>query len=234
MEYTIDNMTEKFMIKKCGNIFNTLMTSINQSYSFHKQRFYQGGDDDVVAFMQRISNDQNSLLKKIANEYNKNYKEGKAVTTRNDDYDPDNPIVDDIQNASTIIQNQVSKVTLPIISNGVDLVLAEASARMAGISISDCREYLVKIMVQKNLPVLESLIESILFMFIFTYGRSVRDIKSQYFLAWARALFKKTNSNDKNLKNINGILEKWAEESGIYARYKREGDRKSVGRERVC
>ena len=225
MEYTIDNMTEKFMIKKCGNIFNTLMTSINQSYSFHKQRFYQGGDDDVVAFMQRISNDQNSLLKKIANEYNKNYKEGKAVTTRNDDYDPDNPIVDDVQNASTIIQNQVSKVTLPIISNGVDLVLAEASARMAGISISDCREYLVKIMVQKNLPVLESLIESILFMFIFTYGRSVRDIKSQYFLAWARALFKKTNSNDKNLKNINAILEKWAEESGIYARYKREGSR---------
>ena len=225
MEYTIDNMTEKFMIKKCGNIFNTLVTSINQSYSFHKKRFYEGGDDDVVAFMQRISNDQNSLLKKIANEYMKNYKDGKAVTTRNDDYDPDNPIVDDVQNASTIIQNQVSKVTLPIISNGVDLVLAEASARMAGISISDCREYLVKIMVQNNLPTLESLIESILFMFIYTYGRSVREIKSQYFLAWARALFKKTNSNDKNLKNINGILEKWAEESGIYARYKREGSR---------
>lgn len=225
MEYTIDNMTEKFMIKKCGNIFNTLVTSINQSYNFHKKRFYEGGDDDVVAFMQRISNDQNSLLKKIANDYMKNYKEGKAVTTRNDDYDPDNPIVDDVQNASTIIQNQVSKVTLPIISNGVDLVLAEASARMAGISISDCREYLVKIMVQNNLPTLESLIESILFMFIYTYGRSVREIKSQYFLAWSRALFKKTNSNDKNLKNINRILEKWAEESGIYARYKREGSR---------
>lgn len=225
MEYTIDNMTEKFMIKKCGNIFNTLVTSINQSYQFHKKRFYEGGDDDVVAFMQRISNDQNSLLKKIANEYMKNYKEGKAVTTRNDDYDPDNPIVDDVQNASTIIQNQVSKVTLPIISNGVDLVLAEASARMAGISISDCREYLVKIMVPENLNNLESLIESILFMFIYTYGRSVRDIKSQYFLVWARALFKKTNSKDENLRNINSILEKWAEESGIYARYKREGSR---------
>ena len=225
MEYTIDNMTEKFMIKKCGNIFNTLVTSINQSYQFHKKRFYEGGDDDVVAFMQRISNDQNSLLKKIANEYMKNYKEGKAVTTRNDDYDPDNPIVDDVQNASTIIQNQVSKVTLPIISNGVDLVLAEASARMAGISISDCREYLVKIMVPENLNTLESLIESILFMFIYTYGRSVRDIKSQYFLVWARALFKKTNSKDENLRNINSILEKWAEESGIYARYKREGSR---------
>lgn len=225
MDYTIDNMTEKFMVKKCGNIFNTLMTSIRQSYQFHKKRFYEGGDDDVVAFLQRISNDQNSLLKKIANEYMKNYKEGNAVTTRNDDYDPDNPIVDDVQNASTIIQNQVSKVTLPIISNGVDLVLAEAAARMSKISISDCREYLVKIMVQSNLPVLESLIESILFMFIYTEKKTIRDIKSQYFLVWAAALFRKTNSKDENLRNINAILEKWAEESGIYDRYKREGSR---------
>lgn len=225
MDYTIDNMTEKFMVKKCGNIFNTLMTSIRQSYQFHKKRFYDGGDDDVVAFLQRISNDQNSLLKKIANEYMKNYKEGNAVTTRNDDYDPDNPIVDDVQNASTIIQNQVSKVTLPIISNGVDLVLAEAAARMSKISISDCREYLVKIMVQSNLPTLESLIESILFMFIYTEKKTIRDIKSQYFLVWAAALFRKTNSKDENLRNINAILEKWAEESGIYDRYKREGSR---------
>lgn len=225
MEYTIDNMTEKFMIKKCGNIFNTLITSISQSYQFHKKRFYEGGDDDVVAFLQRISNDQNSLLKKIANEYMKNYKEGNSVTTRNDDYDPDNPIVDDVQNASTMIQNQVSKVTLPIISNGIDLVLAEAAARMSKISISDCREYLMKIMIQSNLPVLESLIESILFMFIYTDNRTIREIKSQYFLVWAAALFRKTNSKDDNLKNINGILEKWAEESGIYTRYKREGSR---------
>lgn len=225
MDYTIDNMTEKFMVKKCGNIFNTLMKSINQSYQFHKKRFYEGGDDDVVAFLQRISNDQNSLLKKIANEYMKNYKEGNAVTTRNDEYDPDNPIVDDIQNASTIIQNQVSKVTLPIISNGVDLVLAEAAARMSKISISDCREYLTKIMVQSNLPMLESLIESILFMFIYTDKKTIRDIKSQYFLVWAVALFRKTNSKDSNLININKILENWAKESGIYSRYKGDGSR---------
>lgn len=225
MDYTIDNMTEKFMVKKCGNIFNTLMTSIKQSYDFHKKRFLQGGDDDVVAFLQRISNDQNSLMKKIANEYQKNYAAGNAVTTSNEDYDPDNPILDDVQNASTIVQNQVAKVTLPMISNGVDLVLAEAAARMSTISISDCREYLIKIMTQKNLPTLEKLVESILFLFIYTENRGVKDIKSQYFLVWAAALFRKTNSKDENLRNINFILEKWAEESGIYDRYKREASR---------
>ena len=225
MEYTIDNLTEKFMIKKAGNIFNTLNMSIRQSYEFHKKRFFEGGDDDITAFAQRIRNDQNSLIKKIANEYMKNYKDGNAVVTRNDNYDSDKPILDDVDNASTIIQNQVSKVTLPIISDGVDLVLAEAAAKLAEISVSDCREYLIKILVQKNLERLEDLIEGLLFMFIYTDKRTVRDIKSQLFLVWGASLFKKTNSKDPNLAKVNRILEEWAIESGIYARYNRPGTR---------
>ena len=225
MEYTIDNMTDKFSIKRAGNVFNVLMMSIQQSYSFHKNRIRAGGDDDTVAFLQRIRNDQNSLMKKIANEYMKNYYQGNAVTTRNDDYDNDTPILDDVENASTIVSKHVSKVTLPIISNGVDLVFAEAAARMAGISISDCRQYLLKIIVPKNLQSLEELIESIIFIFIYTDKRNIRDIKSRYFLDWAESLFKKTNSKDPNLKRLNGTLEKWAEESGIYERFRRDASR---------
>lgn len=225
MEYTIDNMTDKFSIKRAGSIFNVLIQSIQQSYSFHKNRILAGGDDDAAAFVQRIRNDQNSLMKKITNEYKKNWLAGNAVTTRNDDYDPDNPILDDIQNASTIVQQQVDKVTLPIISNGVDLVFAEAAAKMAGISVSDCRQYLLKIMVPKNLQSLEGLIESILFIFIYTDKRTIRDIKSQFFLNWAASLFKKTNSKDPNLRRVNKTLEQWAEESGIYERFRREASR---------
>ena len=225
MQFTIDNLTDKFLIKKSKHIFGTLVESIQRSYKFHKSRILQGGDDDVVAFIQRIRNDQNSLIKKVANEYMKNYREGNAVRTRNDDYDPDNPILDAIENATTAVQAQVDKVTLPIITDGVDLVFAEASAKMAGISVADCRLYLLKIIVQKNLNSLQNLIESILFLFIYEEKRTTRDIKSQYFLAWGASLFKKTNSKDENIKRINTILEKWAEESGIYDRFKREASR---------
>ena len=225
MQFTIDNLTDKFLIKKSKHIFGTLVESIQRSYKFHKSRILQGGDDDVVAFIQRIQNDQNSLIKKVANEYMKNYREGNAVRTRNDDYDPDNPILDAIENATTAVQAQVDKVTLPIITDGVDLVFAEASAKMAGISVADCRLYLLKIIVQKNLNSLQNLIESILFLFIYEEKRTTRDIKSQYFLAWGASLFKKTNSKDENIKRINTILEKWAEESGIYDRFKREASR---------
>lgn len=225
MEYTIDHMSDKFSIKKAGSIFNVLMQSITQSYTFHTNRIIHGDDFEVVSFLQRIRNDQNSLIKKIANEYMKNWAEGNAITTRNDNYDPDNPILDDVESVSTVVQAKVAKVTLPIISNGVDLVFAEAAAKMAGISVSDCRQYLIKIMIPKNLNALEEFIEAILYIFISTDGRNVSHIKSQYFLAWAASLFKKTNSKDPNLRKINMTLEKWAEESGIYERFRREASR---------
>lgn len=225
MQYTIDSLTNKFLIKKSKHIFGALVESCTRSYDFHKKNIINGNDTNCFSFIQRIRNDQNSMMKKITNEYMRNYREGNIAQTRNDNYDPDNPILDDVDNSTTIVHMQVQKVTLPIISNGVDIVYAEAAARMAGISISDCRLYLTKILVPEKLNELEKLIESILFIFIYEDHRNIREIKSAFFLAWAQSLFKKTNSNDLNIKNINDTLGRWAKESGIYERFRGEGTR---------
>jgi hypothetical protein len=219
MAYTIDNMTDRFAIKKCGTIFNTLCQSINQSYTFHRKRFFIGGDDDICAFAQRIRNDQNSMIKKIANQYTINYKSGKAVTTRNDNYDADNPIIDDIENSTTKIAILTSSIVPQMISNGVDLRLATAAAKMANISVTDCREYLTQLISNEHMHELESLVQSTLYVFLVNDQRESKEIKSQYFLTWGYALFKKTNSKDPNIVNINNILKKWIEVSGIYERY---------------
>lgn len=225
MAYTIDNMTDKFAIKKAGNIFNALMMSIQQSYSFHKRRFLMGGDDDVCAWCQRIKNDQNSMFRKIANQYMENYRAGNAVTTRNDEYDDDTPIIDDVENATTKISTLSAAIVPQMISNGVDLRLAMASAKFAQISVSDCREYLTELITDKYLADIESIVQSTLYIFLVSDQRSSREIKSQYFLNWGYNLFKKTNSKDPNILNINAILEKWASESGIYERYHGKGTR---------
>lgn len=225
MAYTIDNLTEKFTIKKVHTIFNLLMASITQSYSFHKKRFLQGGDDDITAFAQRIKNDQNSMIKKIANKYMENWKAGKAITIRNDEYDADNPIVDDVENATTVIATLTSAIVPQMISNGVDIRFTAASAKIAKISVTDCREYLTMLISDKHMDEVESIVQSTLYVFMMNDQRTSREIKSQYFLQWGYELFKKTNSNDPNIKNINAVLDKWASESGIYERYRGKGVR---------
>lgn len=225
MKYTIDNMTDKFLIKKTNHVFGALVESIQNSYKFLKPYMKEGNDKEVIRFIQRIRNDHNSMFKKIANIYMENYKNGNAVVTTNTMYDDDTPIIDEVSNASTEVQNAVLKVSMPIITNGVDIVRAEASAKMAGVGISDCRFFLTELMTEKNVDELQKMIESILFLYIYEDKKRIRDVRSQYFLAWAASLFKKTNSKNDNIERINSILNQWSKESGVDKKYSRIASR---------
>ena len=225
MQYTIDNLTEKFLIKKSKHLFDSLLQSIQASYRFHKNNFKNASDKNVADWISRIRNDQNSMLKKISNEYMKNWKDGKAVRTTNEEYDSDTPIIDELENGTTAVQNIVQKVTLPIIEEGVDLVRAEAAAKMAQVSISDCRYFLTLIITDSNADLIQKFIESILFLYIYEGKKTERDIRSTYFITWAASLFKKTNSKNPNINTINDILNTWSENSGINKKFSRIASR---------
>lgn len=225
MQYTIDNLTEKFLIKKSKHLFDSLLQSIQASYRFHKNNFKNASDKNVADWISRIRNDQNSMLKKISNEYMKNWKDGKAARTTNEEYDSDTPIIDELENGTTAVQNIVQKVTLPIIEEGVDLVRAEAAAKMAQVSISDCRYFLTLIITDSNADLIQKFIESILFLYIYEGKKTERDIRSTYFITWAASLFKKTNSKNPNINTINDILNTWSENSGINKKFSRIASR---------
>lgn len=225
MNYTIDNLTDKFIIKKAGTIFGALTESAKHSYEFHKSKIRTGNDPDCIAFLQRIRNDQNSMFRTISGIYYDNHKKGNAITTRNDDYDPENPILDDITSASTEVQATVNRVCMPMIANGVDISLAEAAAAIGNVSVTNLRIYLMKIFVNERLDEITQIVESILFLYINGEHKSSRDIRSAHFLYWTYALFKKTNSKDGNIVRINTILNRWGEETGIYKAFKSEGSK---------
>lgn len=224
MLYTVDNLTEKFILKKTGHVFGMLATSIQSSYSFLKDFMQDGSDKEVVRFIQRIRNDQNSLIKKICDNYTKNHAAGKTVTTVKDQFG-DSPVMDGNENNTTLVSTITSKVSIPLITNGIDLKRAEICAKLAKISISDTRFYLSKIVSGKNESSIQGFIESILFLFLYTDQKQPADINSSYFLTWSAELFRKTNSNDANIARIKTILDQWAESSGVHAKFKREASR---------
>ena len=223
MLYTVDNLTEKFILKKTGHVFGMLYTSIKSSYSFLSQFMKDASDQEVVRFIQRIRNDQNSLVKKICDNYMKNHAAGRTVQTAKDQFD-DTPVFDN-DNNTTLVSTISQKVVIPILTNGIDLRRAEVCAKLAKISIADCRFYLNKIITLKNQQSIADFVESVLFLFLYTDQKTPTDINSSYFLVWATELFRKTNSNDANIGRIKGTLDVWAEESGVHAKFKREASR---------
>nr|DAP97909.1 MAG TPA: hypothetical protein [Caudoviricetes sp.] len=223
MQYTIDNLSNRFIIKKSNHIFGTLTYSIQSSWKFHEKDFSRGADQDVIRFIQRIRNDQNSLLKKIANAYQTNYKKGLFVTTQVDAYD-DNINVDNVNNTNKV-ETLSNKIVLSMLTNGVDLRIADFASNAAQVSKLDLRNYISLIINEKESETMKEFISSVLFLYLYTDSHEPDEIRSKEFIGYALQLFKKTNSKDKNVTNIKTTLDKWGTSSGIYRKFSRSATR---------
>lgn len=220
MRYTIDNLSNKFIIKKTNHVFGLLMATIQQCYKFHERMIADGTDAACVNYIMRIRNAYNSSMKKIANEFHNNHNKNLTVHTAVDAFD-DNAIVD-IENDSNKVQVVTDQIVNTLLTSGIDLRLAEAAARGSQVSISDVRNYLHIIIQQDHVDEMTSFIESIIFLFLYQMKKSIRDINSKSFLEFCLALYKKTNSNDKNILNIKNTLDKWSQIVGLNKSFSRE------------
>ena len=166
MAYTIDNLTEKFIFKQQRHLFGALTYSIQQSFKFLKPGIIDGSDSEAVRFIQRIRNDQNSLLKKIAVKYHENKAKGLSISSALDTGET-GEIIDSYVNDTSQVETVVRSIVLPIITNGINLTYVEACAKMAQISVSEVRFYLSKIIVEDQTNTIEKFIESILFLLLY-------------------------------------------------------------------
>ena len=224
MEYTIDNLTNKFIVKQQGHIFGALTYSIQQSYKFLQSGIIKGSDDEVIRFIQRIRNDQNSMIKKICEQYHKNFEKGLTVINALDTGDS-GEIIDTYVNDTSQVQSTVNAVVMPLITNGINLKFVEMAAKMAQISISDTRLFLSRIVVNEQNENITKFIESILFVWLYDEKHTRQEINTTEFLLWSSRLFRRTNSNNENLINIKNILNYWGDMSGLHDKFSREASR---------
>lgn len=224
MEYTIDNLTNKFIVKQQGHIFGALTYSIQQSYKFLQPGIIKGSDDEVIRFIQRIRNDQNSMIKKICEQYHKNLEKGLTVINALDTGDS-GEIIDSYVNDTSQVQSTVNAIVMPLITNGLNLKYVEIAAKMAQISVSDTRLFLSKIVVNEQNENITKFIESILFVWLYDEKHTRQEINTTEFLLWSSRLFRRTNSNNENLINIKNILNYWGDMSGLHDKFTREASR---------
>ena len=224
MAYTIDNLTQKFIFKQQGHLFGALTFSIQQSYKFLKPGIIECSDKEVIRFIQRIRNDQNSLIKKIAHQYNINKAKGLTIGTALDTGDS-GEIIDSYLNDTSQVEMVVRSIVLPIITNGINLSYVEACAKMAQISISEVRFYLSKIITEDQSDTIQKFLEAILFLWLYDEKKTKKEINSSEFLVWSSQLFRKTNSNNENIARIKDTLNKWGDMSGLHKKFTREASR---------
>lgn len=224
MQYTMDNLSEKYIMKQGGHVFGGLFLSINHSYEFLSPFMIDAADKEIIRFIQRIRNDQKSMLKNICDQYMKNYAAGNRVKLTKDSYDEVQLDVD-TENNTTLVEITSTNIVNQLITNGLDLRRVSQCRSLAGISLADCRFYLSKIIAIKYTKDIQNFIQAILFIYLYDEHHAKEDINSSHFLVWSSELFRKTNSNNENIKCIKDTLDKWAEETGVHAKFHREASR---------
>ena len=224
MQYTMDNLTEKYLMKQGGHLFGGLFLSIKHSYEFLKNSIKSAPDKEIIRFIQRIRNDQKSMIKNICDQYMKNHAKGNRVKLTKDSYDEVQLDID-TENNTTIVETVANNIVNQIITNGLDLRRITQCKDLSGIGLADCRFYLSKIITDKYTKEIHNFIHAVLFLYLYDEHKKKEDINSTHFLVWGSELFRKTNSNNKNIKCIKDTLDKWGEETGVHDKFKREASR---------
>ena len=211
-------------MKQGGHVFGGLFLSINNSFRFLKQFMKDASDLEFIRFIQRIRNDQKSMLKNICGEYMKNYNAGNRVVLTKDSHDE--IVIDDtIENNTSSVQVVTNTIVNGLLTNGLDLKRINQCKTLAQISFADCRFYMSKIITDKYTKDIEAFIQAVLFLYLYDEHKDKKDINSSNFLVWSSELFRKTNSNNDNIRTIKTTLDKWGEETGVHAKFKREASR---------
>ena len=224
MAYTIDSLTDKFIIKKQNHIFGALTFSIQNSYKFLQRALIDGSDKECIRFIQRIRNDQNSMIKKISDQYYKNQAKGLSIGTALDT-GAEGEIIDSYTNDTSEVESTTRGIILPLLENGVNMNFVEAAAKISQISVSEVRFFMSKILIDEEFESIVKFIEAILFVWLYYEKKARREINSSDFLLWSLQLFRKTNSNDKNIVTIKETLNHWGDMSGLHGKFTREASR---------
>ena len=216
MTYTVNNLSGKYRIKQEGNLWNIFTKMMETMLELHEKNLIKGDDKAFVRYIQDAHTRINSLIQNIASEYYDNYENQRFLSTEHESFEEDDYYEADSN--SYAIERITNKVVTSLVVNGPDMKLVEMSAKMNDVSVNQLRNYVSTMINEKQRDDIKKIVEALLFLFLFNKDgetHSPRDVGTNDFLIYCLKVYKKSNTNDDNIKTIKTILDKWLVDLGL-------------------
>lgn len=210
MQYTINNLSNKFKVKQVGNILQALVDTTALADKTYDKNIRHANDKELTDYINAYKTRLNSLIKKIRDVFEKDYRSGNYMNTERDNEDENDFKTSDSN--SLLIQRIVDQVVLKLSVNGPDSRIVDISAKMNQVSVNETRNTLNQLTQNKDESVnIRALCESILYLYLFNGENHVNDLNGSKFLTFCLAVYKKSNTNDENVIKVKSILDTWIE-----------------------
>jgi hypothetical protein len=208
MDYTINNLNNKYKIKQLGTIWNTLLDTAMVCDRTYTKNIIRANDKDITDYVESLKTRLNALLKKIKNEFTKNYNDKNIMSIEKDNEDQDN--FSRAESNSYIIERLANSIALKIAMNGPDLKWVDISARVNSVAVNDLRTTINNLTADKqNSKEIKIVIVNILTLYLSDPKNTAADIHSNKFILTCMQIYKKSNTSDRNIIMIKKILDTW-------------------------
>ncbi|PTU25800.1 hypothetical protein DA469_21845 [Bacillus subtilis] len=223
MNYTINNLNNKFLFKQYGVVIKALFHTANKTLEKYEKDLKRGNDEDIVNFLMFLQTRLNNLMKNFTSEYMKNYKSKKYLNTEKDNTDEDNFYETD--NVSLMISRLTSQTTNKFYSGDLNDKLIRVSSKFSDVSPITLK-YALESIKKNEREKVESLIQSILQVYLIDGKNSYESIASQRFIAYCISIYSKSNTKDVNILRIKKLLDYFLKNnSNKYSETEREATR---------
>lgn len=206
MEYTIEHLTSKSIIKRHSTLLTFIKYQANGSYRNYYENMVKQLDTSYADFNYGVWSRINAALKKISSSYYDNFNKNAAII-QNQDKNDDGELTDNesiSSTVSTIAENTYTK----FITSGVNERWAAIAAEATKASKDRLIGYINKVMLDKRNE-LDKLIENIIMLY-YQNNPGNPKVGSRSFLAYALSLYRSIGTSKDQLKReISKILDIW-------------------------
>ena len=214
MNYTINNLSNKFKIKQTGTIYGALIDTVILNDKTYSDELINGTDKELVDYVESIKTRLNSLLKHIAVPFYENHKNKNYMNSDSDNMDDEN--YHETDSNLYAIERITNNIVLKLTVDGPNIRLINLAAELSQVSRNELRNYVTSMVLNDNRNDIKVIIESILFLFLFDSHNQIQELSSNKFILYCREMYRKSNTNDENIIKIKKILDRWLEDLGTY------------------
>jgi hypothetical protein len=223
MNYTINNLNNKFLFKQYGVVIKALFHTAIKCHEKYRKDLLRGNDIDIVNYLMALKTRLNNLMKNFTNEYMKNSRDKNYLNTQKDSADEEDFYETD--NVSLTIARLTEQANNKFYSSELNEKLLRVSSKFADVSPITLRQALESIKENEKDKV-KTLIQSILQVYLIDGKNSFDSIASQKFIAYCISVYSKSNTKDANILRIKSLLDYFLKNnSNRYSETEREATR---------
>lgn len=208
MKYTVNNLNNRFDLKKNGSLIKVLLKISLGNHEKYKSYLEEKNfcDRYIIEYVMNLNTRLNNFIKEIKRQYENNKASGKYLNSDQEDYSEENFYETD--NLSYKINQLADKVTTRIVTSGINYEIASNSAKMANVSVSNIKDAIDKI-IDKHIEEIREFERLFFQQYLISSKYPIETINSIYFIYYIDRIYNKSNTSDHTIIRIKELLDIW-------------------------